>query len=231
MAISVSYGLGRHNVFLDPSNNLEAQKFLFVSQPPYAWALMFAKIAVCLTLLRILRESRAWRWFLYAMIVFQVCIAATINSFQLSLCKPISAIWDPSVPNPVCMPASTAQASIYATSAATILTDFILSSIPLTFIVQLQRPLREKIAIACIMGLGVLGGCASIYKTTLVPGYGITGDTLTDGVDLTIWSILEMQLGCVTSLSWCPHVLGDLALTLPLLQHQRSLHSGSEAAL
>ncbi len=120
-----------------------------------------------------------------------------MNSFQLSLCKPLAAVWDPSIPGAVCLPSDVAQTSIYVTAAMTILTDVILSLIPLTFIVQLQRPLREKIAISFIMGLGLIASCASIYKTTLVKNYGVTGDTLVDGTSLTLCSFLEMQLGYV----------------------------------
>ncbi len=41
---------------------------------------------------------------------------------------------------------------------------------------------------AIIMGLGIVASISSIYKTTLAKNYGVTGDTLTDGVALTIWS-------------------------------------------
>jgi len=195
MIASVTYGLGRHNHYVNPPDTVQAEKYLFLSQPFFPWALVFAKISIAVMLLRILGESLVWRWFLYLMIVFQVLIAATMNGFQLSLCAPISAVWDHTVANPVCMSPTVAQASIYATAAATILTDVILSAVPLTFITQLQRPLREKVAIAVIMGFGIVASCASIYKTTLVSRYGVTGDTLMDGVDLTMWSFLEMQLG------------------------------------
>lgn len=194
--MAVSWGMGRHNYYLRPSNEVQAEKYLFLSQPPFAWALVLAKISITSTLLRILRESTAWRWFLRVMVLFQVGIGITMNYFQFTLCKPLAAIWDPAVAaTAYCEPPDISQTSIYVTAALTILTDVILSLIPLTFIVQLQRPMREKLAIAFIMALGLVASCASIYKATLVKNYGVTGDTLVDGVGLTIWSFLEMQLG------------------------------------
>ena len=198
MGVSLHYGLGRHNVYLDEHDMVLAEKYLFVSQPPYAWALVFAKISMSCTLLRILGESLRWRYVLYGIIVTQILIGVTINSFQFSLCKPLSAIWDPVVaaaPGTVCSAPEVAQTSIWVTASITILTDVILSLIPLTFIVRIQRPLRERIAVAVIMGLGIIASISSIYKTTLAKNYGITGDTLTDGIALTLWSVLEVQLG------------------------------------
>jgi len=44
------------------------------------------------------------------------------------------------------------------------------------------------------MGIGLLASAASIAKTFRAKDYGVTGDTLMDSVQLTIWSILESQL-------------------------------------
>lgn len=70
---------------------------------------------------------------------------------------------------------------------------------PLTFIVRIQRPLREKIALACVMGLGVFGSSASVAKTFMVGSYGKTGDTLMDTVGLTTLSMLEQQLAIIAA--------------------------------
>ncbi len=161
--MAVHYGVGRHNFYIPPDDLVPAEKFLFLSQPPYAWALAFAKLSIIWMLIRIQRDHhRFWPVFLYFMMVFVTLVAVTMNAFQLSLCRPLAAIWDHSIPDPVCMPPTTAQISIYVTAAATILTDVILSLMPLTFIVQLQRPLREKVALAVVMGPRVVASAASI---------------------------------------------------------------------
>ncbi|OCL15018.1 hypothetical protein AOQ84DRAFT_279845 [Glonium stellatum] len=190
---STGYGLGRHNFYLAPGSAMQAEKFLFISQPPFAWALAFTKISIACMLLRIQR-SQGWMIFLYLMMVLQVLTAVTINTFQFSLCDPVAAIWDPSIPGAKCKPPIVGQISIYVTAAVTILTDVIFSLLPLTFIVRIQRAMREKIALSCIMGLGLIASFGSIFKTTLVKHYGVTGDTLRDGVGLSIWSVMEVQL-------------------------------------
>ena len=171
-----------------------AQKFLFLSQPPYAWALVSAKLSIIWMLIRLRRSHRTWSFFLYFMMAFVLCTCITMNVFQFSLCKPLAALWDHTIANPVCLPPSVAQTSIYVTAAATIVTDFILSSLPIIFIVHIQRPWRERIALIGVMSLGIIASVASIVKTTLVKDYGVTGDDLMDSVNITIWSILEVQL-------------------------------------
>ncbi|KAH7115398.1 hypothetical protein B0J13DRAFT_654188, partial [Dactylonectria estremocensis] len=176
--ISVSHGLGRHNYYVPPNERVQAEKFLFISQPPFAWALACAKISIALLLVRIQRDNRPWAFFLYGMVITQVLIAITINSFQLSLCKPLAAVWDKAIPSHVCIPEAV-QTSLYFTAALTILTDVILSLLPF--------------AIGFIMGLGLVASCASIYRTTVARNYGATGDTLVGMVGITFWSILETQ--------------------------------------
>lgn len=213
LVVGISYGVGRHDYYLTPDQLMLAEKFLFLSQPPYAWSLAFSKMSIAWMLIRIQRDQRSWAIFLYSMMIFSGLIAITMNAFQFSSCKPLSAVWDHATPGAVCMPPSVSHISIYVTAAMTILTDVILSLLPITFIVNIQRPLREKLALSFVMGLGILASSASIVKTTLVKNYGITGkyisflyeletcqltmivgDDLMDSVGITIWSILEMQL-------------------------------------
>ena len=71
----------------------------------------------------------------------------------------------------------------------------------MTFIFGILRPLREKVLLAVMMGMGLLASAASIAKTFRAKDYGATGDVLMDSVQLTIWSILESQLACVIYLT------------------------------
>ncbi|KAH6880793.1 hypothetical protein B0T10DRAFT_411920, partial [Thelonectria olida] len=200
--ISVSHGLGRHNYYLSPDERVPAEKFLFISQPPFAWALTCAKISIALLLIRIQHSNRLWVFFLYGMVIIQVLIGITINTFQLLLCKPLAAVWDKTIPNYVCIP-GVVQTSIYVTAILTILTDVILSLLPLTFIRHVWRSVWERIAIVFIMGLGLVASCASIYKMTLIYNYHITGDTLFCIVGLSFWSILEIQLAIIAACIPC----------------------------
>ncbi|KAK3933647.1 hypothetical protein QBC46DRAFT_432099 [Diplogelasinospora grovesii] len=190
LLVSITYGVGRHNYYISAANMVLAEKFLFLSQPPYAWSLAFSKMSIAWMLMRIQRDRKLWAACMYFIMFFVVGIAITMNAFQFSMCRPLWAIWDHSNPD---------AASIYATAAMTIVTDITLSLAPISFIVNIQRPMREKVALGFVMGLGILASSASIAKTSMVKDYGITGDDLMDGVNITIWSILEMQLAIIAS--------------------------------
>ncbi|KAF2191830.1 hypothetical protein K469DRAFT_654985 [Zopfia rhizophila CBS 207.26] len=200
---SVQYGAGRHNFYIPASEQVKAQHFLYASTIPWAASMMFIKISIACMLLRI-KSTKPWLIFLWSMIGVQVasCIASLV--FQLVQCIPLAAIWDPTNhPNAVCTKPETAFISIYVNSAIAITTDLTFAALPITFIRKMQMPMREKIILSCLMGLGVFAATASIVKTTLVKTYGITGDTLWDSIDLTLWSILEEQMGIIAACIPC----------------------------
>lgn len=195
--------MGRHNYYVPPSKQITGQHLFYSSTIPWAISMMFVKISIACMLLRIKRD-RIWVLFLRGMIGVQIasCIASVV--FQLVQCIPLAAIWDPvSHPDAVCTKPQTAFVSIYVNSAIAIATDFIFAALPLFFIRQIQRPLRERVILGCLMGLGVFAAITSIVKTTLVKTYGITGDTFWDAIEISLWSILEEQTGIIAACIPC----------------------------
>jgi len=129
------------------------------------------------------------------MMVIPVAIAITTSSFLFASCKPLSAVWNPKTPNAVCLPRSLMSKGILGVAALTVATDFVLSLLPMTFIRHIRRSVRERAILVIIMGLGLVASAASICKIVSVSLKRLTGDPLRDGVDVTFWGILEIQLG------------------------------------
>ncbi|KAK3899695.1 hypothetical protein C8A05DRAFT_17904 [Staphylotrichum tortipilum] len=199
MLVSVRFGVGRHNYYLPADEEMLAEKWLFLSQPPFPWSLAFSKVSISWMLMRIQRDRAWWVWTMYFLMFVSVGVAVVSNIFQLSACRPLAAVWDHTIMSAVCNPPGVSQTSIYVTSSLTIVTDFVLSIAPLTFIITMQRPLREKIALAFVMGLGIFASSASIAKTFMIGSYGKTGDSLMDTVGLTTWSMVEAQLAIIAA--------------------------------
>lgn len=225
---AVQHGAGRHNYYISKPEQIPAQHLLFASTVPWSVSMMFIKISIACMLLRI-KQTRPWIIFLWTMIAIQIasCIASLV--FQLVQCIPLAAIWDPErYPNAVCAKRESAFISIYVNSAIAITTDLIFAVVPISFITKMQRPLREKIILSCLMGLGVFAATASIVKTTLVKNYGVTGDSLWDAIDLTLWSILEEQTGIIAACIPCLkspferilHRIGVLSSAKPSSHHR-----------
>lgn len=199
----MKYGVGRHNYYVPPASEIKAQHLLFASEVPWAISMMFIKISIACMLLRV-KNTRGWVIFLRCMIGIQIASALASVIFQLLICRPLAAIWDPAKhPNAICMPPQAGFVSIYVNSTIAIATDLIFAVLPITFIWKIHRPLREKLILALLMGLGLFAAVTSIIKTTLVRTYGITGDNLWDSIDISLWSMLEEQTGIIAACIPC----------------------------
>ncbi|KAF4629092.1 hypothetical protein G7Y89_g9060 [Cudoniella acicularis] len=199
---SVSHGLGRHNFYVSPDEQIQASRLLFISQPPWAWSIAMIKISMACMLLRI-KTTKPWKIFLYSMIGLQIATAVAANCAQFLQCRPLAALWDPNTPDVKCWDVKSSQLSIYLNSAIGICTDLTFSFLPISFIRKLERPFWEKVVIASLMGLGLVASVSSIVKTTLISSYGKTGDALWDSVNLSLWSVLEEQIGIIAACIPC----------------------------
>ena len=152
MFVSVHYGMGRHNFYVAPDQAVLAEKWLFISQPPYAWAMSLAKMSIAWMLIRIRRDSRGWVVGMSVVIVISVGVAISANTFALTMCTPVWAIWDHSDPDAVCGSPRKAEISIYVNAALMISTDLILS-----------LSVRESPSSSLLCRLaGWLAGCQSV---------------------------------------------------------------------
>ncbi|KAM7213501.1 hypothetical protein V8F06_011114 [Rhypophila decipiens] len=193
---AIPHGLGRHIFYVAPEDGLLTAKLIFISQFPWGWAVSCAKISIALLLLRF-KRTKSWRIFLYLMIALQVVLATVANIVQLAQCKPIAAQWDPTIPGAQCWDPQVAQKGIYVQGSLSVLSDVILSIIPITFLKELQRPMREKIVLSFLMGLGVFTASAVVVKMTVIGNFGNTKDPMWDVIELATWSIVEAQIGII----------------------------------
>lgn len=137
-------------------------------------AICIPKVAVALLLVRIMAPTQRGRRFPYS-ITCGVMIAGILNCILLFVqCKPVTTLWNPIAaatatcwkpsvlvnfeyflggPSPNPHPEVTYTNSNKAHSA---FCDFVLSVFPISIMWNLQMPLKRKIGICCLMGLGIL---------------------------------------------------------------------------
>ncbi|KAK5659559.1 hypothetical protein OQA88_761 [Cercophora sp. LCS_1] len=195
---AIPYGAGRHNIYILPDDQLKASKLLFFSQFSWSWGVALGKISIAFLLLQ-LRTGVYWHLFLYAMIAVQVASALCANVVQLARCRPISAAWRFETDRAHCLSTQIIYISSYTNGTIAVLTDLMLSVIPLTFLRNIRRSRRERLVIALLMGLGVFAAAAEVVKLTHVRWYGQTGDMLWDCVGLVVWSVLAAQMGIIAA--------------------------------
>ncbi len=169
----------------------------------WSFSMSCIKISVALTLLRIQQKSLRWRIFLYSIIVVQVLYGILNELFNtVFACKPLQTAWDPFTPGGKCVDEATMKLVSNIGSAVNITTDVLLSLAPGVFLRKLNRPLRERIFVCVLMGLGLFASITSIIKTVIVyhwkPG-SMEVDFWAQGVSISTYTVLEQFLGLLAA--------------------------------
>ncbi|OCL04912.1 hypothetical protein AOQ84DRAFT_251615, partial [Glonium stellatum] len=218
--VLISYGLGRHTHYVSPNNAAKINRLLFINQPIWIWTTTLIKVSVALTLLRI-KRSKSWKRWMKIVIAIQVLIAISTNIIHFIQCRPMRASWDPTTPGAKCWELKGAQVSLYIASGITfIASDVGFSCIPIIFIRTLRRPLREKLILIFLMGLGLFASAVAVSKLRYVKFYGTSDDPYWDVISLCILGLLEQHIGIIAACVPClkspiERALQRLGLLLP----------------
>jgi hypothetical protein len=212
MTVPYTFGHDPNAFFL--SNAQVSFQYAIIAQPLWAWSMATIKISFALMLLRI-EQASTWRRFLWAMIIVQI-VVAVFNTLGIFLqCIPFEKSWDllGVVPGS-CWSKRAQSISTIVVSTINIITDFVFAGLPIGFLRKVQRPIRERLVVGILMGLGVFAGVASIIKITAASQFGRTGDTINESVMIGMWSVIEEQIGLI-------------AISVPCLRSpvQRVLHT------
>ncbi|KAK4154082.1 hypothetical protein C8A00DRAFT_33107 [Chaetomidium leptoderma] len=161
------------------------------------------KLSIALTLLRIQGKERGWRIFLYTIMAVQVVYGIGNTLFNLVIaCRPLEAAWNPFLPGASCVSYEVMRAVSNLGSSVNICTDVLLSLAPATFLRKLNRPLRERVFVCVLMGMGLFASVSSIVKTVIVKDWGdpaTAEDFWAMGVSICTWTVLEQLLGVLAA--------------------------------
>ncbi|KAH7092536.1 hypothetical protein FB567DRAFT_239799 [Paraphoma chrysanthemicola] len=179
------------------SNAETAFKYAIISQPLWAWSMSLLKISFALMLLRI-EQTLTWRRFLWFMIAVQV-VVGVYNTLGIVLqCVPLRKAWDlVGVVQGKCWSKETQGTSTIVVAAINIITDFVFSLLPITFLRKIQRPMRERVVVGVLMGLGIFAGVVSIVKISVAAQFGRTGDMINESILIGMWSVIEELVGLI----------------------------------
>ncbi|KAI4916638.1 uncharacterized protein J4E92_009142 [Alternaria infectoria] len=179
----VHMGAGKHIDYIKKEDFVAALRLNLISQPIFLFAICFVKVSVGFFLLRIAVGRLYRRLIIGIMVVTQ--------------CQPLSLMWDQSAKG-TCWTIQTRQALGFLNIILNIITDIAFSvgiPIPMLWGVQMNR--RHKASLICILGLGTFATVAALVKLSYLPHYGREGDLLWDSRDMTIWTVVECNVGIV----------------------------------
>ncbi|KAK0623779.1 hypothetical protein B0T14DRAFT_517041 [Immersiella caudata] len=188
--------------FLPFSYITQAAPLSLVAEITSTWSVALLKTSIATMLLRFQR-TRGWAVFLKCIIGLQLATAVFITIMQTTRCVPINALWDPTVPASSCWGENAFKISMTTASILVIVTDIIFALIPLTFLHQVRRSLRDRLIIGALMSLGLLASAASVVKTVMVQRFDQTDDPSGHGMSIALWASIEAQVGIIAACIPC----------------------------
>ncbi|KAH7069315.1 hypothetical protein FB567DRAFT_565051 [Paraphoma chrysanthemicola] len=194
----VYYGAGKHIEYIDPADFVRSFRLNFISQPIYLFAICLVKLSVGFFLLRIAVKPFYKRLIISIMAFMAFYTTGCFFTIVLQ-CTDLRLLWDPTVKG-TCWSSFTLKTLGYVNSALNISTDIAFSiAIPIPMLLSIQMNGRQKASLICIFGLGIFASAAALVKLSYLTNYGHTGDWLWDSRNLTIWTVVECNVGIVAA--------------------------------
>ncbi|KAK5998967.1 hypothetical protein PT974_01351 [Cladobotryum mycophilum] len=200
---AVSRGLGKH-IWVAPPDAVYAWAIgLFIAEVGYTLTLMSVKWSILAFYWRSfsVRESAQIPILILAVIVLIWSIAVLIvTALQ---CQPTRAWWDRFHPVHPMHPSEykcTVDSTkfFYGNAIPTIITDVMMLALPIPYVLRLQLPRGQKVALIGIFLVGIFVTIVSIVRLNYLLHTDLSSPDITwNFVDVGLWSILEGNIATI----------------------------------
>ena len=192
----VSYGLGQHRADLSIEQYRNFLKYYYLDTAQFFIALATCKISICLFLLR-LSQFNKLRRSLYGLIAFLIITHLALFFLEVFQCLPVDKVWNLDVAGK-CMSEQTIMNILIAQCVISFLTDFICAAFPIVLLRNLHIKRQSKIALCCLMGLGIITGGIAIARTATA--WQVKSEDLSwVGVPNAMTRIFEVNIGNIAA--------------------------------
>lgn len=199
---SVAPVIGTHPEFLPFSFIDQVGPLTIVAELTSTWSVALIKTSIALMLMRLQRTS-SWARFLYIVIGVQIATAAFVTIMQTTRCIPLEGLWKPAITDKRCWGEAPFKVGMTVASVLVIVTDVIFTLIPLSFLHNVRRSLRDRVIIGFLMSLGLLASAAAIVKALMVGRFDETDDASGHGLSIALWASIEAQVGIMAACIPC----------------------------
>ncbi|KAF2448620.1 hypothetical protein P171DRAFT_481673 [Karstenula rhodostoma CBS 690.94] len=196
---ATTYGLGNNTISSLRYPRLHAHHLLLASELVCIPTTAFVRISIAFALLHF-KQGRPWRITLSLLIAAQVVFCIINVVFLVVQRIPLDYIWNEPIHRDVVYTASSAVlASQYVHAGVGTTTDFIFALAPLSFAQAGLIPTREGILAILLVILCLLATTCSILRITLLKSYAASSDARQDAMQITLWSLLEVQVALIAA--------------------------------
>ncbi|PVI01190.1 hypothetical protein DM02DRAFT_494548, partial [Periconia macrospinosa] len=192
LLVSAKYGMGYSIMSVTPEMVVQNIKLGLAIVVVYKMTVTLIKISILLMYLR-LAVNQTFTYAckgsiaLLALYQFIVIIIVPVE------CTPLKRLWNPTVQGH-CIDIN---AFYYITSAFHIFMDVWILILPYKLIITIPRPLRERLAVYSIFGLGFFGTICAIVRFNYLAIVNNSRDPFYDSLPINTWSIIEVNVGMV----------------------------------
>ncbi|KAE8404326.1 hypothetical protein BDV37DRAFT_282873 [Aspergillus pseudonomiae] len=209
----LNWGLGRH-MWDVPADYLSPwfMKLNVIAAILYCAGTGFTKVSVLLFYMRIF-PSRNFHLAVWAIVFVAAGYSVASILANVLSCSPIDKAWYPAKAG-TCM---NRPVFYFANAGLGIFTDFATVIVPIPWLRRLQMPLRQKIAVSCILAMGCFVGVVSCIRLSTLYTLLKSPDLTWSTTDALMWCTIELNLGitggCITAVRpfvrrYFPHLLG-----------------------
>lgn len=192
----VSYGLGQHRIDLSVEQYRNFLKYYYLDTAQFFIALATCKISICLFLLRLSHFNKLKR-ILYGLILFLILTHLALFFLNVFQCSPVDKVWNLDDPGK-CFSEATVMNILVAQGVFSFTTDFVCAAFPIVLLRKLKIKTQSKIALCCLMGLGVVTGGIAIARTATA--WQIKSEDLSwVGVPNAMTRIFEVNIGNIAA--------------------------------
>lgn len=208
------YGWDRHVYDIRVDQYPGTMKLAMSSTVLFTAAASFTRLSLFCFYYRLVADSGShwFKWVIHVNVAYTVCTFFATNYVAIFTCHPVSNYWKITAPSDSCMNGGLAA---FVTGVINTASDFAATATPLPLIWKLQMPLRERVAVCVLFGLGVIVSIAGTVRNVFVYKSLVqTYDQTWYAHPVWVSAALEIDLGVICA---SVPVLRPLLRKIPLL--------------
>ncbi|KAJ8132202.1 hypothetical protein O1611_g1425 [Lasiodiplodia mahajangana] len=192
VTLMVHYGVGRHTVYLEETQRVNAVYMIWLSVPFSPGSAAAGKISIALLLRRLTNRNRWQEAALWVLISLLIIVNLILIIITFSQCTPVTFLWNRvgSGFRGTCWSPAIQQDYGYFQGAFSAFSDSVLALFPILIIWNLKMSLHSKLIIIFLMSLGIIATVAAAVKTLELRNLA-TPDFTWDAVPLVYWFLAE----------------------------------------
>ncbi|KAM5447045.1 hypothetical protein MaudCBS49596_006226 [Microsporum audouinii] len=191
MIKSYTLGIGRHLWDTPPLWVPYALKYFTFAQYVYLTLTATIKLTFLFFYRRVFSPQTLSNILITSGITFVAISHAAILFATVFSCSPIARAWNLAIPgrciNPTILP--------YLSGALSSSTDLYVLILPIYPVWNLNMPLRRKIKLLGVFGLGIFAVCASLVRLAETPVLQSSPDATWNISRLAVWAVIEANVG------------------------------------